>query len=169
MKFGRALLVTALLSVLPGAVLAALSIDELDANAYGAAALLWAVLFVVISVIYRPVEQLLSRTIADRRARGHHGRHPLRIPLLVQTGFAAAFLVVQPIFMTIGWHPLQVAIRTPSPLVGAWHLDATHPASGAFIDPEGLPITDLYVAPSSRAYTLGRRPGEGDQAAAGWC
>ena len=66
----------------------------LDANAYGAVSLLWAVLFVVISVIYRPVEQLLSRTIADRRARGHHDQHPLRIPLLVQAGFATAFLVV---------------------------------------------------------------------------
>ncbi|MGZ6673667.1 MAG: hypothetical protein ACXVFM_15090, partial [Solirubrobacteraceae bacterium] len=32
----------------------------LDADAYGAISLLWAVLFVVISVIYRPVEQLLS-------------------------------------------------------------------------------------------------------------
>jgi hypothetical protein len=77
-----------------------------------------------------------------------------RIAILVtEIVFAAAFLVVRPIFMTIGWHKLQVALRTPSPPVGAWHLDATHPASGAFIDPEGVPITDLYVAPSSRAYT----------------
>ena len=66
----------------------------LDANAYGAVSLLWAVLFVVISVIYRPVEQLLSRTIADRRARGLHGGHSLRVPLLVQAGFAGAFLVI---------------------------------------------------------------------------
>ena len=36
-------------------------------------------MFVILSVIYRPIEQLLSRTIADRRARGLHG-HPLRIP-----------------------------------------------------------------------------------------
>jgi hypothetical protein len=77
-----------------------------------------------------------------------------RIAILVtEIVFAAAFLVVRPIFMTIGWHHLQDALRTPSPLVGAWHLDATHPASGAFIDPEGRPVTDLYVAPSSRAYT----------------
>ena len=27
-------------------------------------------MFVIISVIYRPIEQLLSRTIAERRARG---------------------------------------------------------------------------------------------------
>jgi O-antigen/teichoic acid export membrane protein len=66
----------------------------LDDDAYGAVSLLWAVLFVVISVIYRPVEQLLSRTIADRRARGHHGGHSLRIPLLVQGSFALVFLVV---------------------------------------------------------------------------
>jgi O-antigen/teichoic acid export membrane protein len=65
----------------------------LGETAYGAISLLWAVLFVVISVIYRPVEQLLSRTIADRRARGLHGGHPLGVPLLVQAGFAAAFLV----------------------------------------------------------------------------
>ena len=32
---------------------------------------LWSVMFVIISVIYRPIEQLLSRTIAERRARGH--------------------------------------------------------------------------------------------------
>jgi O-antigen/teichoic acid export membrane protein len=66
----------------------------LDASQYGAISLLWAVLFVVISVIYRPVEQLLSRTIADRRARGLHGGHPLRVPLLVQAGFALTFLVI---------------------------------------------------------------------------
>lgn len=77
-----------------------------------------------------------------------------RIAVLVtEIVFAVAFLVVRPIFMTIGWHHLQVALRTPSPLVGAWHLDGTHPASGAFIDPRGLPVTDLYVAPSGRAYT----------------
>ena len=32
--------------------------------------MLWAAVFLVASVIYRPVEQLLSRTIAERRARG---------------------------------------------------------------------------------------------------
>jgi hypothetical protein len=77
-----------------------------------------------------------------------------RIAILVtEIVFAVAFLVVDPIFMTIGWHHLQVALRTPSPLVGAWHLDSMHPASGAFIDPEGRPVTDLYVAPSGRAWT----------------
>jgi O-antigen/teichoic acid export membrane protein len=54
---------------------------------------LWSVMFVVISVIYRPVEQLLSRTIAERRAHGH-AEHPLRVPLALQAGFALTFLLV---------------------------------------------------------------------------
>ncbi len=54
---------------------------------------LWSVMFVVISVIYRPVEQLLSRTIAERRAHGHV-EHPLRVPIAIQAGSALAFLVV---------------------------------------------------------------------------
>jgi O-antigen/teichoic acid export membrane protein len=66
----------------------------LPGAAYGAISLLWSVLFVVISIIYRPVEQLLSRTIAERRARGMTGGHPLRVPLTVQGGFALCFLVV---------------------------------------------------------------------------
>jgi O-antigen/teichoic acid export membrane protein len=54
---------------------------------------LWSVMFVVISVIYRPIEQLLSRTIADRKARGH-AEHSLRVPLAIQAGFALVFLAV---------------------------------------------------------------------------
>lgn len=55
-------------------------------------ALLWSVMFVIISVIYRPTEQLLSRTIAERRAHGH-GEHPLRVPIAIQSGFALLFLL----------------------------------------------------------------------------
>ena len=55
--------------------------------------LLWSVMFVIISVIYRPTEQLLSRTIADRQARGH-SRHPMRVPIVIQLSFALAFLLL---------------------------------------------------------------------------
>jgi O-antigen/teichoic acid export membrane protein len=55
--------------------------------------LLWSVMFVIISVIYRPIEQLLSRTIAERRAR-HQRSHTLRVPMLIQAGFAVVFLIV---------------------------------------------------------------------------
>jgi O-antigen/teichoic acid export membrane protein len=60
---------------------------------YSRISLCWAIMFVILSVIYRPVEQLLSRMIADRRARGLHG-HPLRIPAVIQFGFACLFLIV---------------------------------------------------------------------------
>jgi O-antigen/teichoic acid export membrane protein len=53
--------------------------------------LLWSVMFVIISVIYRPIEQLLSRTIAERRARGE-ASHALRVPMLIQAAFALVFL-----------------------------------------------------------------------------
>lgn len=56
-------------------------------------ALLWSVMFVIISVIYRPIEQLLSRTIAEGRAHGH-GQHPLSVPIAIQASFALIFLVV---------------------------------------------------------------------------
>jgi O-antigen/teichoic acid export membrane protein len=55
--------------------------------------LLWSVMFVIISVIYRPIEQLLSRTIAERRARGQE-QHSLRVPMTIQGAFAAAFAVL---------------------------------------------------------------------------
>jgi O-antigen/teichoic acid export membrane protein len=63
----------------------------LSQSAYGRISLCWSIMFVILSVIYRPVEQLLSRTIADRRARGLEG-HSLRVPALIQLGFALVFL-----------------------------------------------------------------------------
>ena len=60
---------------------------------YKGVSLLWSVLFVVTTVIYRPIEQLLARSIAERRALGQ-AEHPLRAPLLIQGAFALAFLVV---------------------------------------------------------------------------
>ncbi|HKH78919.1 MAG TPA: hypothetical protein VJ996_02795 [Solirubrobacteraceae bacterium] len=65
----------------------------LDAESAKRIDVLWSVMFVIISVIYRPIEQLLSRTIAERRARGH-AEHSVRVPIAIQAGFALAFLVV---------------------------------------------------------------------------
>jgi O-antigen/teichoic acid export membrane protein len=71
----------------------AMASHVLDPASYSRISLCWAIMFVILSVIYRPVEQLLSRTIADRRARGLHG-HSLRIPAMIQFGFALVFVVV---------------------------------------------------------------------------
>lgn len=71
----------------------ALASHALGPALYGGVSVLWAVLFVVVSVIYRPIEQLLSLTIARRRALGLGAGHPLRVPALIQAGFALIFLV----------------------------------------------------------------------------
>src|SRR4051794_9479157 len=70
---------------------ASYALNDVD---YKGISLLWSVMFVIVSVIYRPIEQLLSRTIAGRRARGFETGHPLRTPMLIQAGFALAFLVI---------------------------------------------------------------------------
>jgi O-antigen/teichoic acid export membrane protein len=62
-------------------------------GAYSRISLCWAIMFVILSVIYRPIEQLLSRTIADRKARGTQG-HILRTPAIIQASFALLFLAV---------------------------------------------------------------------------
>lgn len=55
--------------------------------------LLWAIMWLAISVIYRPIEQLLTRTIAHRREHGL-GAHPLRTAAVIQAAFAGAFLAL---------------------------------------------------------------------------
>src|ERR671920_636240 len=71
--------------------LASHALEEVD---YKGISLLWSVMFLIISIIYRPVEQLLSRTISARRARGLHSGHPLRTALGIQAAFALLFLVL---------------------------------------------------------------------------
>jgi len=65
----------------------------LGSGAYSRISVCWAIMFVILSVIYRPIEQLLSRTIADRQARGTTG-HILRTPAIIQGSFALLFLIV---------------------------------------------------------------------------
>jgi len=47
-----------------------LASHNLSKTSYGEIVVLWSAVFVTISILFRPVEQLLSRTIADRQARG---------------------------------------------------------------------------------------------------
>jgi O-antigen/teichoic acid export membrane protein len=61
---------------------------------YGRIALLWSAVFITVSVLYRPVEQLLSRTIADRDARGRAGAEHLRVAATIQLALGLLFAVV---------------------------------------------------------------------------
>jgi len=72
----------------------ALASHTLTGGEYGHITLLWSAVFITVSVLYRPVEQLLSRTIADRDARGLAGNDHLRVAATIQLGLAALFAVV---------------------------------------------------------------------------
>jgi O-antigen/teichoic acid export membrane protein len=67
---------------------------SLPEDEYGHITLLWSAVFITVSVLYRPVEQLLSRTIADRDARGVHGSEHLRIAATIQLALGVLFAVV---------------------------------------------------------------------------
>jgi O-antigen/teichoic acid export membrane protein len=71
--------------------LASHSLDEAE---YGRITLLWSAVFITVSVLYRPVEQLLSRTIADRDARGIAGSEHLRVAATIQLALGVLFAVV---------------------------------------------------------------------------
>jgi O-antigen/teichoic acid export membrane protein len=72
----------------------ALASHSLTEDEYGRITLLWSAIFITVSVLYRPVEQLLSRTIADHDARGIEGSQHLRVAATIQLGLGVAFAVV---------------------------------------------------------------------------
>ena len=67
---------------------------SLPEDEYGRITLLWSAMFITVSVLYRPVEQLLSRTIADHDARGVTGTEHLRIAATIQLALAVVFAIV---------------------------------------------------------------------------
>jgi O-antigen/teichoic acid export membrane protein len=71
-----------------------LASHALPDDEYGRVTLLWSAVFITVSVLYRPVEQLLSRTIADHDARGVQGTEHLRVAATIQLALGAVFLVV---------------------------------------------------------------------------
>jgi O-antigen/teichoic acid export membrane protein len=60
---------------------------------YGHITLLWSAVFITVSVLYRPVEQLLSRTIADHDARGLSRTEHLRVAATIQLVLGLLFAV----------------------------------------------------------------------------
>ena len=66
-----------------------LASHALPEDEYGRITLLWSAMFITVSVLYRPVEQLLSRTIADHDARGIDGHEHLRVAATIQLALGA--------------------------------------------------------------------------------
>ncbi len=97
MSYGRgATLLSALIGVTGLLTYAfhSLAAHALGRDQYGKIGVLWAAVFLTASVIYRPVEQLLSRTIAERQARDRAIGSALRVSATIQLGLAALFIAV---------------------------------------------------------------------------
>jgi O-antigen/teichoic acid export membrane protein len=61
---------------------------------YGQITVLWSAVFITISTLYRPVEQLLSRHISERLVKGEPIGQEMRVASTIQLGLAASFAVV---------------------------------------------------------------------------
>ncbi|HWO15480.1 MAG TPA: hypothetical protein VNM89_02060 [Solirubrobacterales bacterium] len=61
---------------------------------YGEITVLWSAVFITVSTLYRPVDQLLSRHISERLVKGEPIAEPVRVAVKIQLGLAAAFSVV---------------------------------------------------------------------------
>jgi O-antigen/teichoic acid export membrane protein len=79
----------------------AIASHELSRDQYGQVAVLWSAVFIVVSVLQRPVEQLLSRTVSENLAHEVPIRHTVRVAATIQFGVAVGFDIV------------ALALRTP--------------------------------------------------------
>jgi O-antigen/teichoic acid export membrane protein len=61
---------------------------------YGQITVLWSAVFITISTLYRPIEQLLSRHISERRVRGEPVEQPMRVASTIQLGLSLFFAVI---------------------------------------------------------------------------
>jgi O-antigen/teichoic acid export membrane protein len=61
---------------------------------YGEITVVWSAVFITVSTLYRPVDQLLSRHISERLVRGESVREPTLVATRIQLGLAAGFTVV---------------------------------------------------------------------------
>jgi O-antigen/teichoic acid export membrane protein len=72
----------------------AIASHELSREQYGEVAVLWSAVFITVSILQRPVEQLLSRTISEHQSRGLPTAGPLRVAATIQLAVAVGFIVI---------------------------------------------------------------------------
>ena len=66
----------------------------LSKSDYGQITVLWSAVFITISALYRPIEQLLSRHISERMVSGQSLREPMKVASTIQLGLSLLFTVV---------------------------------------------------------------------------
>ncbi len=79
----------------------AIASHELSKSQYGEITVLWSAVFIVVSILQRPVEQLLSRTVSENLAHDVPIRRTVRVAATIQLSVAVVFDVV------------ALALRTP--------------------------------------------------------
>ena len=72
----------------------AVSSHTLDSHAYGTIVVLWSVNFIVAATLFRPIEQLLSRNLAEHEEMGEGTGHVLKIAGLIQGTVTTLAVVV---------------------------------------------------------------------------
>jgi O-antigen/teichoic acid export membrane protein len=60
---------------------------------YGQITVLWSAVFITISTLYRPIEQLLSRHISEREIKGQSVTEPMKVASTIQFGLSLFFAV----------------------------------------------------------------------------
>jgi O-antigen/teichoic acid export membrane protein len=61
---------------------------------YGQITVLWSAVFITISTLYRPIEQLLSRHISEHRVKGEPIGEAMRVAVTIQLGLGMVFAVL---------------------------------------------------------------------------
>jgi O-antigen/teichoic acid export membrane protein len=66
----------------------------LSKHDYGQITVLWSAVFITISTLYRPIEQLLSRHISERLVKGQPLGEPMKVASTIQLGLSLLFTVL---------------------------------------------------------------------------
>jgi O-antigen/teichoic acid export membrane protein len=78
----------------------------LGGAAYGQIAVLWAAMFLVVIVVFRPLEQASARAIADRHARGEDARPVVRSVVVLALAALAALAPAS----ALAWEPVTAGL-----------------------------------------------------------
>ncbi len=71
-----------------------LASHSLSPNAYGEIVILWTVAFIVAATLFRPIEHLLARTLAERHGAGERDEDAFRAAAKIQLGVCALAILV---------------------------------------------------------------------------
>ena len=72
----------------------AIASHSLDREEYGQIVVLWSAVYITVSTIFRPIEQLLARSVAELEAQGRSVARAVRVAVLIQLGLTVLFVAL---------------------------------------------------------------------------